>query len=251
MGHSNGQHDKPSRREKVKIGIGLKSTPDNHFDLQNKRLTNLSAPMDDHDAVTKRFVADLLKTKAGTTYVNNELAKKANSSALKDYALITDLGTLAIEFNDALKDKVDYNDLETKTQKTKAPIHPFIAVYAEANGPLIKSSLQWSFGNGSEKNKQYGWPSPVDGKIVRGSICACAGSRHASEVIVGLVLNGADKGVKITKPANEWSNHTILSDPITIKAGDRINFRSRTSNSSVTHAMVNILIEIEMYTVQP
>ena len=202
--------------------------------------------MDDHDATTKKFVADLLKTKAATTYVNNELTKKANSSALKDYALITDLGTLAIEFNDALKGKVDYNDLETKTQKTKAPIHPFITVYAEENGPLIKSSLQWSFGNGSEKNKQYGWPSPVDGKIVRGSICACAGNRQASEVIVGLVLNGADKDVKIAKPADEWSNHTIFSDPITIKAGDRINFRSKTSNSSVTHAMVNLLIEIDV-----
>ena len=245
MGHSNGLLEKPSRREKVKIGIGLKSTPgikttpDNHFDLQNKRITNISAPMDDHDATTKRFVSDLLKTKAATTYVNNELTKKANSSALKDYALITDLGTLAIEFNDALKDKVDYNDLETKT-------HPFITVYAEENGPLIKSSLQWSFGNGCERNKQYGWPSPVDGKIVRGSICVCAGNHQASEVIVGLVLNGADKDLKIAKPVNEWSSHTIFSDPITIKAGDRINFRSKTSNSSVTHAMVNLLIEIDL-----
>ena len=244
MGHSNGLLEKPSRREKVKIGIGFKSTPDNHFDLQNKRITNNSTPMDDHDATTNKFVSDLLKTKAATTYVNNELTKKANSSALKDYALITDLGTLAIEFNDALKGKVDYTDLET--QKTKAPIHPFITVYAEENGPMIKSSLQWSFGNGSEKNKQYGWPCPVDGKIVRGSICACTGNRHASEVIVGLVLNGADKDVKIAKPANEWSNHTIFIDPITIKAGDRINFRSKTSNSSVTHAMVNLLIEIDV-----
>ena len=245
MGFTNGQHDKPSttgKVEKVKKGIGLKLTPDNHFHLQNKRLTNISAPMNDHDAVTKKFVADLLKTKAATTYVNNELAKKTNSSALKDYALITDLGTLAIQFNDALKDKVDYNDLETKTQDTKQ----YITVYAEENGPLIKSSLQWSFGNGCERNKQYGWPSPVDGKIVRGSICVCAGNHQASEVIVGLVINGADKDVKIAKPVNEWSNHTIFSDPITIRAGDRINFRSKTSNSSVTHAMVNLLIEIDM-----
>ena len=202
--------------------------------------------MNDHDAVTKKFVADLLKTKAATTYVNNELAKKTNSSALKDYALITDLGTLAIEFNDALKSKVDYNDLETKTQSTKALIHPFITVYAEENGPLIKSSLQWSFGNGCERNKQYGWPSPVDGKIVRGSICVCAGNHKASEVIVGLVLNGTDKDLKIVKPVDEWSKMTIFSDPITIRAGDRINFRSKTSNSSVTHAMVNLLIEIDL-----
>ena len=247
MGHSNGQHDKPSRREKVKKGIGFKTTPDNHLDLQNKRITNISAPMYDHDAVTKKFVSDLLKTKAATTYVNNELAKKTNSSALKDYALITDLGTLAIEFNDALKGKVDYNDLETKTQDTKQ----YITVSAEENGPLIKSSLQWSFGNGSERNKQYGWPSPVDGKIVRGSICVCAGNRQASEVIVELVINGASvsngsEDVKIVKPVDEWSNHTIFSDPITIRAGDRINFRSKTSNSSVTHAMVNLLIEIDL-----
>ena len=245
MGFTNGQHDKPSttgKVEKVKKGIGLKLTPDNHFHLQNKRLTNISAPMNDHDAVTKKFVADLLKTKAATTYVNNELAKKTNSSALKDYALITDLGTLAIQFNDALKDKVDYNDLETKTQDTKQ----YITVYAEENGPLIKSSLQWSFGNGCERNKQYGWPSPVDGKIIRGSICVCAGNHQASEVIVGLVLNGADKDLKIVKSVDEWSKMTIFSDPITIKAGDRINFRSKTSNSAVTHAMVNLLIQIDV-----
>ena len=254
MGFTNGQHDKPSttgKVEKVKKGIGLKLTPDNHFHLQNKRLTNISAPMNDHDAVTKKFVADLLKTKAATTYVNNELAKKTNSSALKDYALITDLGTLAIEFNDALKSKVDYNDLETKTQDNNLAANtqktnPFITVYAEENGPLIKSSLQWSFGNGCERSKQYGWPSPVDGKIVRGSICVCAGNHKASEVIVGLVLNGTDKDLKIVKPVDEWSKMTIFSDPITIRAGDRINFRSKTSNSSVTHAMVNLLIQIDI-----
>ena len=254
MGFTNGQHDKPSttgKVEKVKKGIGLKLTPDNHFHLQNKRLTNISAPMNDHDAVTKKFVADLLKTKAATTYVNNELAKKTNSSALKDYALITDLGTLAIEFNDALKSKVDYNDLETKTQDNDLAANtqktnPFITIYAEENGPLIKSSLQWSFGNGCERNKQYGWPSPVDGKIVRGSICVCAGNHQASEVIVGLVLNGTDKDLKIVKPVDEWSKMTIFSDPITIRAGDRINFRSKTSNSSVTHAMVNLLIQIDV-----
>ena len=254
MGFTNGQHDKPSttgKVEKVKKGIGLKLTPDNHFHLQNKRLTNISAPMNDHDAVTKKFVADLLKTKAATTYVNNKLAKKTNSSALKDYALITDLGTLAIEFNDALKSKVDFNDLETKTQDNNLAANtqktnPFITVYAEENGPLIKSSLQWSFGNGCERNKHYGWPSPVDGKIVRGSICVCAGNHKASEVIVGLVLNGTDKDLKIVKPVDEWSKMTIFSDPITIRAGDRINFRSKTSNSSVTHAMVNLLIQIDI-----
>ena len=195
-----------------------------------------------------------MKTKAATTYVNNELTKKANSSALKDYALITDLGTLAIEFNDALKDKVDYNDLETKTQDNNLAANTqvdnktkqYITVYAEENGPLIKSSLQWSFGNGAENNKQYGWPSPAAGKIVRGSICVLARDRPAAEVRVTLLINGRDTDYEIAKRTGALSDYTIFPNPPEINAGDRINFRSKTSNSSVTHAMVNLLIEIDM-----
>ena len=41
-------------------------------------MTNVSAPVHNHDATTKKFVSDLLKTKAGTTYVNNELAALKN-----------------------------------------------------------------------------------------------------------------------------------------------------------------------------
>ena len=189
MGFTNGQHEKPSttgKVEKVKKGIGLKLTPDNHFHLQNKRLTNISAPMNDHDAVTKRFVTDLLKTKASTRYVNNELAKKS-------------------------------------TIRPCPAIHTCVTVYAESN----------SFGN----DKQYGWPSPVDGKIVRASICA----RADTEASVCLVINGACvSNGKITKPLGQLSDHTIFSDPITIKAGDLINFQSETS------AMVNLLIQIDV-----
>jgi len=59
-------------------------TIDNHFNIKNKGLTNVSAPVDEGDATTRRFVTDLLKGKAGTTYVKNELAKKANKRDLND-----------------------------------------------------------------------------------------------------------------------------------------------------------------------
>jgi len=36
----------------------------------------VAALVDDGDTMTKTFVTDLLKGKAGTTYVKNELAKK-------------------------------------------------------------------------------------------------------------------------------------------------------------------------------
>ena len=50
-------------------------TPDSHI-----HLTNLSALVDSHDATTKKFVTDLLKTKSDKICVNNELAKKASQS---------------------------------------------------------------------------------------------------------------------------------------------------------------------------
>ena len=55
-------------------------TADEHYHLKGKRLTNVSAPVDNHDATTKKFVTDLLKNKAGTINVNNGLAKKASQS---------------------------------------------------------------------------------------------------------------------------------------------------------------------------
>ena len=167
--------------------------------------------MDNNDVVTKKHLADALKVKTGTNYVNNELAKKANKI-----------------------------DVEKKMKS-------YITVWAEEHGSLRQGNLQWSFGDGSENNSNYGWPSPADGKIVRGSICGCSGSNQAVEIIVCLVHNGSDKtDYEIVKEANSWSNHTAFRTPLDIKAGDRINFRSKTTNGSVTHAIVNILIEIEI-----
>ena len=86
MGFSNGQGKqefkpvKPVKGEKGDRGIGFSLTADQHYNIKNKRLTNVCAPVDNSDATTKKFVTDILKTKAGTAYVNNELAKKANKS---------------------------------------------------------------------------------------------------------------------------------------------------------------------------
>ena len=80
MGYSNGSNATAKAQDTRQKGynrpsaIGFSLTPDEHYHIRNKRLTNVSAPVDSSDAATKKFVTDLLKTKAGTTYVNNELA---------------------------------------------------------------------------------------------------------------------------------------------------------------------------------
>ena len=105
MGFSNGTSKTDKRVEKGghgpqgDRGIGFHLTVDSHFHIKNKRLTNVSSPVDDHDATTKKFVADLLKTKAGTTYVKNELAKKVNKSTLSDYVLKSDLNQTISDLN--------------------------------------------------------------------------------------------------------------------------------------------------------
>ena len=135
--------------------------------------------------MTKKHLANALKAKAGANHINKELAKKANKI-----------------------------DLEKKAKS-------YITVWAEESGNLRQGNLQWSFGDGSENNSNYGWPSPVDGKIIRGSICGFSGSNQAAEIIVCLVHNGSDKtDYEITKPANSPSSFSVFGMPLDIKAGD-------------------------------
>ena len=92
------------RKETGKTGQGFSLTVDTHFNIKNKRLTNVSPPVDDHDVTSKKFVADLVKTKAETTYVKNELAKKVNKSILSHYVLKSDLNTAISDLNKAISD---------------------------------------------------------------------------------------------------------------------------------------------------
>ena len=81
MGYTNGSSGEIAKaqdtRQKVykgPPGIGFSLTADEHYNIRNKRLTNVCAPVEFSDATTKKFVIDLLKTKAGSTYVKNEVA---------------------------------------------------------------------------------------------------------------------------------------------------------------------------------
>jgi len=111
MGFSNGTSKTDKRVEKGRPqgpqgerGIGFHLTADNQFHIRNKRLTNVCDPVESTDAVKKRFVTDLLKTKASTTYLKSELGKKADKSKLSDYVLKSDLKKAISEINKAISD---------------------------------------------------------------------------------------------------------------------------------------------------
>jgi len=83
--------DKPDKIVKGDRGVGFHLTADNHYHIRNKRLTHVATPIDEQDVTTKKFVTDLLKTKAGTTYIMNELDKKVNKKDLNDTNAATNM----------------------------------------------------------------------------------------------------------------------------------------------------------------
>ena len=74
MGYSNGilESDEKGgsgeRGEQGLPGIGFKLTDDGNFDLDEKRLTNLSQPVDDGDATTKAYVDGEIGHHTGNLY---------------------------------------------------------------------------------------------------------------------------------------------------------------------------------------
>ena len=106
MGYSNGQVQSSSDSGKAHKGdpglpgIGFNLTDDGNFDLDGKRLTDVAAPVDNGDAVTKGYVDTknsqqniAINSKAEKAYVDSENSKQdiaINSKAEKNKVLLLD-----------------------------------------------------------------------------------------------------------------------------------------------------------------
>ena len=101
-----------------------------------------------------------MKTKAGITYVNKELAKKANKSSLSDYA--------------------KKNEVDNLLPKS------YLYFGFEENGGLTRNSFQWAFSNGVNGAKVV---IPRPGKIVSGTLWAVSGNNSVGEIRVQFEIN--------------------------------------------------------------
>lgn len=54
-----GRHAGTNRGPVGRAGIGFQLDHNNNFDITNKRLTNISKPINDSDAVTKKYVDEI------------------------------------------------------------------------------------------------------------------------------------------------------------------------------------------------
>lgn len=123
----------------------------------------------------------------------------------------------------------------------------YITIWAEENGSISSGNLEWSFGNGTESQSKYGYCIPVSGKIIYATLTATAGGSTTSDIFLTLIINGVENTYYIIrKPANKLSYVTLFKKPFNLNAGDVINFKSKTNNPSVTHALVSLLIEIDV-----
>lgn len=154
-----------------------------------------------------------------------------------------------------LNKKPDHNDVDVKMNTTKTEItnsmtnminakKSHLLIWAEEYGSTGDGNLEWSFGNGTDGNIHYGLCIPVNGKITKATLSSAAGSIPSADMKVNIVIDGTEITThQIKKRSGNYSDVTIFNTPLAISEGDRINFISRTSNSSVTHAVVTLLIE--------
>ena len=160
--------------------------------------------------------------------------------------IFNDDGHAETHLNIVAKPAVNDNHVVVKSQIRELS-KPVITIWAEENGALNLDQLEWSFGNGTENSVNYGYCLPTKGKIFAGSLTASSSGSPPGEIKVNLVVNGIEKSdYQITKPNNVFSSHITFQAPLSLNAGDRINFISKTNNSLVTHALVSLLIEIDI-----
>lgn len=119
-----------------------------------------------------------------------------------------------------------------------------ILIWGEENGSTVNGNIEWSFGNGTDDDINFGLCIPVTGKITKATLSSTTSSEPSGEMKVNILINGTEEtGHQIKKKNGNYSDTTIFQTPLDISEGDRINFISRTTNTSVTHAVVSVLIE--------
>ena len=89
-----------------------------------------------------------------------------------------------------------------------------------------------------------GYTMMAPGRVLRMGLTATS-SRGVAKV--NLVVNGTEQtSYGVTKPAGLYSGTSIFETPLEVAPGDRLNFRSATSNRNILAAVVSLLIELDM-----
>lgn len=121
-------------------------------------------------------------------------------------------------------DAAAIND-QAKLAAVPQVVYSFFSIWAEENGPLAAGSTEWSYGNGNEASLTTGGLfMGVGCELISLGLNIQSGSGEV-EVIKNGVATTATTGVQ-TSPGGL----NTLTTPLAFNAGDRINFRTVSSN---------------------
>ena len=161
MGYSNGQLEtlatgKGEKSDPGLLGIGFSLTDDGNFDIDSKRLTEVAAPIDKNDAVTKEYVDSHISSGSVTKkYVDDENTRQdiaMNSKAEKTDVLLRDgtqsmLDNLNLNNHNIinLKDASENNEAVTFSQLKSHTDHVQVNYHLQPNMRFFKN-----FGDNAE-----------------------------------------------------------------------------------------------------
>ena len=128
-------------------------------------------------------------------------------------------------------------------EMARQAIKPIITVWAEENGPISANNYEWSFGNGAFGVARSGYTMLAPGRVLRMGLAASSSEALAR---VNLVVNGTATSYEVTKPAGQYSGTSTFGMPLEVAQGDRLNFRSATTNGNIAAAVVSLLIELDL-----
>ncbi len=145
-----------------------------------------------------------------------------------------------------LQDLAEPQDAATKNYVDSRK--PVITVWAEENGSMTDNEYEWSFGNGgSGGNANRGYPMLAAGRVLRMGLAATANAGAPGAASVNVVVNGVENAsYGVTKPSGQYSGTSTFGTPLELAQGDRVNFRSASTNTGVTTAVVSLLIELDL-----
>lgn len=138
---------------------------------------------------------------------------------------------------------------------------PVVTVWAEENSVIEAGRYEWSFGNGAAGTDHAlsGYTMLASGRLIRMGLAlstthsgGAEGGRllagtQSGAITVNVVVNGLENAsYSVTKPVGEYSATVVFDAPLELAQGDRVNFRSASSDANATSAIVCVLIELDM-----
>ena len=151
-------------------------------------------------------------------------------------------GDEATSWNQAVKTAA--NAFEAAVDKRK----PILTVWAEQKRSMIDNRFVWSFGSDAARGlADGGYPMVASGRVLRMGLSTTDPYNTTADARVNIAVNGMENtSYGVTKHPGPICGVSTFGTPLELARGDKINFRSASSNPQIVGAVVSLLIELDL-----